>query len=118
MKTLFAQDSMKIRILGVLIGCGLLLINRTYGLGFLVGLIISEIYLWVLNAFLANSLSRQVYNWKSGMLIFMARNFLLFIPFILVLVFPTYVNVFAAVTGLIYFKVCIYIKYLLFRDKD
>lgn len=118
MKILFEKDSMKIRILGLLIGCGTLFIDRSYGIGFLVGLMLSEIYLSVLNAYMAYALSKQTYHWKSGTLVFMLRNLLLFVPFGLALVFPTYVNIFAAVIGLTYFKVCIYIKYLLFRDKD
>lgn len=118
MKILFEKDSTKIRILGVLIGCGLIYVDISYGVGFLSGLIISEIYLWVLNAYMAHALSKQAYQWKSGLLVFMARNLLLFVPFVLTLVYPAYVNIFAAVIGLTYFKVCIYIKYLLFRDKD
>ncbi len=118
MKILFAQDSTKIRIFGLIIGCGLIFIERSYGLGFIVGLAVSEIYLSVLNAFMAIALSKQYYGWKSGTLVFVFRNFLLFIPFLLVILFPSYLNVFTAVIGLLYFKVCLYIKYLLFRDKD
>lgn len=118
MKTIFEKDSTKIRILGVLIGCGLFFVDLSYGIGFLAGLMISEIYLSVLNAYMAYALSRRTYQWKSGTLVFMARNILLFLPFALALFFPKYVNIFTAVLGLTYFKVCIYTKYLLFRDKD
>ena len=118
MKILFGNDSTRIKILGVLIGVGLLLINRTYSLGFLVGLAISEVYLQVLNMFVARALSQQRYNWRNGTLIFVARNLLLLVPFILALKFPEYINVFTAILGLLYFKVCIYIKYLFFREKE
>ena len=117
MKILFAKDSIKIRLLGVMIGCGLIFIDKAYGLGFLVGLVVSEIYLAVLNAFMSNALANQYYGWKSGTLVFVFRNFLLFIPFLLVIFFPTYINVFTAVIGLLFFKICLYVKYLLFRDK-
>ena len=117
MKILFAQDSAKIRIFGLMIGCGLIFIERSYGLGFLVGMFISEVYLAVLNAFMANALAKQYYGWKSGTLVFVFRNFLLFVPFLLVILFPTYINVFTAVIGLLNFKASIYIKNHLFSDK-
>lgn len=118
MKTIFARTSTLIRLIGILIGLGLLWFGRSYGLGFIAGLIVSEIYLSVLNGYMAHAMKRQEYSWKSGTLVFVFRNFLLIIPFILTLLLPAYINVFAAVSGLIYFKICIYIKYLFFPDKD
>jgi len=118
MKILFAKDSTKIRLLGLLIGCGMIFIQRSYGLGFLAGMMVSELYLGILNAFMTNAMAKQRYSMGSGTLVFVFRNFLLLIPFILTILYPAYINVFTAVIGLLYFKVCIYIKYLLFRDKE
>jgi len=118
MKTLFAQNSMKIRSLGAFIGIGLIFIGKDLSLGFLVGMAISEIYLSILNTFLSQALAQRYYGNGTNTLIFVSRNFLLMIPFVLTLMFPTYFNIYAAVVGLLYFKICIYIKYLFFRDKD
>jgi uncharacterized membrane protein YedE/YeeE len=118
MKILFAQNSTKIRILGLLIGIGLVFIGPKYSLGFILGMALSELYLSILNAFLSKALAQRYYSRGIGSLIFISRNILLIIPFVFVLKFPTYIDIFAAVLGLLYFKICIYIKYLFFRDKD
>ena len=118
MKILFGQDSTKIKLLGVLIGLGLFLVNRTYSIGFLLGLGISELYLLILNFYLARTLSAGRYRRFNGSLLFIGRNLLLWVPFILAVKYPTIVNIIAAVLGLLFFKVIIYTKYIFFRDKD
>jgi hypothetical protein len=118
MKILFDQNSMKIRMIGGLIGLLLIFIGKSYALGFLIGMAISEVYLSILNTFLSQSLAQRYYSNGTNTLIFVSRNVLLMIPFVLTLLFPAYVNIFAAVGGLLYFKLCIYVKYLFFRDKD
>jgi hypothetical protein len=118
MKILFAQNSMKVRILGVLIGMLLIFGDISYSIGFFIFLAISEVYISILNVFLSQALAQRYYSNGTNTLIFVSRNILLVIPFVLTLVFPELVNIYTAVLGLVYFKVCIYIKYLFFRDKD
>lgn len=86
----------------------LLFINKAYGLGFLIGVIISMVNMFLIEIYSRQILSQQEYRSFPGFLFYLFRSFLLVIPFILTLVWPEFVNVFAAVMGILYFKIILF----------
>jgi len=99
----------------ILITLFLLFINKAFGIGFLLGVIISLVNMVLIEIYSHQILSQKEYRSFPGFLFYLFRSFLLVIPFILTLVWPDFVNVFAAVMGILYFKIILFGSVLIQR---
>jgi hypothetical protein len=117
MKILFASNGRKVLISGIVVGLILLIFDPSLSLGFWIGMAISELYLNLINAFYAYILGERHYSRTQGVLLFVGRILILSLPFVLAYKFPDRVNLFAALGGLLYFKVVLYVVHLFFRKK-
>lgn len=113
MKILFGDKKNYVLLFGALITLTLLLINKAYGLGFLSGLVISIFNTWLIEGYSYRILASREYRSFPGFLFYMFRSFLLVVPFILTLVWPELINVFAAVFGILYFKILLFASVLI-----
>lgn len=112
MNILFGTKKNLVLLIGALLTLILYFIDKGYGLGFLAGLIISIINTQLIEGYSYRILAVREYRSFPGFLFYLFRSFLLVIPFILTLIWPEYINIFAAVFGILYFKIVLFASVL------
>lgn len=108
MNILFGNKKNIVLFGGVFITLVLFAFKVEYGLGFFIGMVISMINTWLIEGYSYRILATREYRSFPGFLFYLFRSFLLVIPFILTLIWPQFVNVFAAVSGILYFKMILF----------
>ncbi len=113
MKILFGSRTWIVYVSGLSLGLVLTFYRLSWGVGFLIGLLISVLNMFLIESFINRLFAEKIYRPFPGYLLYLLRSSFLFIPFVLALRWPTIVNVFTAVCGILFTKFVLFASVLM-----
>jgi len=104
-------------VVGSAISVVLALIGLPYGIGFACGVFFAVIQLYRSSVYIGNMLHFQEKRGFGGYLFFTSGIFFLCIPMALAIIFPTWINLYAAVAGTLFLKFMMFVTEIFFTKK-
>jgi hypothetical protein len=117
MKELYGKQQLIIHVIGVLIALGLLYFGLSFTLGFLLGIVASDISILLLEKRIDVILGQRIKGFKSY-LNFMIGNLFLIVPLTLAVLWPNVFNLLGVGLGILYLRYSVFIKAMFIKGKD
>ncbi|MHC1735098.1 MAG: hypothetical protein AB9921_05440 [Erysipelotrichaceae bacterium] len=103
---------------GLILGVLLVVIKASWGIGFLAGFAASLIHFQLTSNYVSGILHLRYHKRFTTYLFFAAATMFLGVPLLIAILYPTWINVFAATAGLLFFKYRLFVKEIFFRKKE
>ncbi len=118
MKELLKSSTKAYLIAMGLIAICLSVINKSYGLGYLLGILTSLFNLQLLINQIDQMLFEKKFNAWIGIPLYMLKSILFVVPMVLAIIWPDWLNLFAVVAGLLSPKFIFYINELFIKKEQ
>lgn len=117
MKDLYGKQQLIIHVIGVLLAVGLLYFGYSYSLGFLLGIVASDVSIILLERRIDVIVGQRKKGFKTY-LNFMVGNLFLVVPLAISVFFPQVFNLLAVGLGILYLRYSVFIKEIFVKRKD
>lgn len=108
MNELFGNNKKLVIIIQLVIAIGLGLIKLSWGLGFLVGVLVSLLNVYLLEWQIDGMFFHRKFNKLLGILFYTLKSFIWLIPLVVAFFYPYWINIFSTAAGILFYKYLFY----------